>query len=147
MRNLQNLSADLDENLLVRYRKEAETLAESILDSDSVQEDAEECCLALLACRAALQMQKQQAERKQKSYQKELDALSDSISSFRKESAQLKQEVSRYQSEIGSLRIHLQDRSFRMLQLYMQNAQQEEELAELRGIPSPLTASKSYSSS
>lgn len=140
MNPLQNLSADLDETLLARFRHEAEALANTILSSESAQEDTEDCCTALLACRAMLQQQKQDAERKHRTYQKEIESLSDNMNAVQKESAQLRQEVSRYLEELSSLRIHLQDRSFRMLQLYMQNAQQEEELAELRGLPSPLNA-------
>ena len=141
MEKLQKLSADLEESLLSRFRHEAEILAETILSSKTVQEDTEEACIALLACHAMLQQQKQDAERKQKTYQKELESLSDNMNAVRKESVQMKQEVSRYRKELDVLRIQLQDRSFRLLKLYMQNAQQEEELAGLRGIPSPLNAS------
>lgn len=141
MKKLQNLSADLDETLLIRFQREAQGLADTILNSESVQEDAEECCTLLLAYRAMLQQQKQDAERKQRTYQKEIESLTDNVNAFRKESTQLKQDVIRYQTELNALHIHVQDKSFRMLQLYMQNAQQEEELASLRGIPSPLNAS------
>ncbi len=136
MEKIQKLSADLDETLLSRFRNEAEILAETILSSQTVQEDTEDACTALLACYAMLQQQKQDTERKQKTYQKELDSLSHTIHTFQKESVQMKQEVSRSRKELDILRIQLQDRSFRLLKLYMQNALQEEELADLRAIPS-----------
>lgn len=135
MEKLQKLSAELDEALLSRFRHEAEILAETILSSLTVQEDTEDACTALLACHAMLQQQKQDTERKQKTYQKELNSLSDNIYTLQKESVQMKQEVSNSRKELDILRIQLQDRSFRLLKLYMQNAQQEEELADLRGIP------------
>lgn len=135
MRNLQNLSENLDKSLMQDCHSEAERLADSILASTAVQEDMLECCLTLLTYRAMFGKLQQETDSRHKNAQKEIELLSDQVQSVQKESAQLKQEVEGYRNEINSLRVHLQDRSFRMLQLYVQNAEQEEELAELRGLP------------